>query len=582
MVSTALSVVLLGLLCVLVTAVPTDRVHVPTISLDSPPSAASTTLDTLTSSAPDPYAGWLHGLIPPGQPHWQPGRPRPPGTLLLNMLTKNEAEHLNRTLPLWAAVIDYWIIGVDDANSDASEAVIHRHLGHLPGRIVTVHFTGMGPTWTLLVEAGLQHFPMATHGIIADADFAPMSARLDRMQLDVRCSKHMYTVYTEDHMTSRRMDWIYRNLRNVSVTRRTHQILNAPALPSQEVFQTLIDLSVDEREGGFQDRSGEKDARYIRWLELDLLDYPDDPRTLYYLAYAHLNLFLTSHAAGTDSAGLVDANLSRAIGYFERRAAVEGNFEERWFAVLKLGEVYERFLRDWATAERWYREARERDGDRADPAFYLGQHYRLAGAYEEGWRWLVQAARLPRPSRSLFQWELLYQCLRYVELAEAATRWATADRAALTETLSLLSHAHCETDAEKQRAVHRLLGEIRSKLAAPIPSRPSSPPGGAADRRVKAVKAVFKEVKAAKEEWGEGRSVDELETHVQVMRVYLKEWKGVEEASRAAWSTCRRYRQATSGYLKWWKRQADALPSRDGPAYSRVLKASDALGQLCR
>ena len=37
--------------------------------------------------------------------------PRPPGKLLLNMLIKNEAAHLERTLPLWAKVIDHWIIG---------------------------------------------------------------------------------------------------------------------------------------------------------------------------------------------------------------------------------------------------------------------------------------------------------------------------------------------------------------------------------------------------------------------------------------------------------------------------------------
>jgi hypothetical protein len=39
-----------------------------------------------------------------------------------------------------------------------------------------VHFDGMGPTWTILVKKGLELFPNITHGIVADADFAPMSA----------------------------------------------------------------------------------------------------------------------------------------------------------------------------------------------------------------------------------------------------------------------------------------------------------------------------------------------------------------------------------------------------------------------
>jgi hypothetical protein len=88
---------------------------------------------------------------------------RPPGTFLLNMLVMNEEAHLTRTLPAWAKVIDYWIIGVDVKNTDNSEAIIKKYLGHLPGMIALVEgFDGHGPTWTTLVELGVKHFPGAT------------------------------------------------------------------------------------------------------------------------------------------------------------------------------------------------------------------------------------------------------------------------------------------------------------------------------------------------------------------------------------------------------------------------------------
>ncbi len=35
-----------------------------------------------------------------------------PGKLLLNMLIKDEAGHLDRSLPKWAPLIDYWIVGI--------------------------------------------------------------------------------------------------------------------------------------------------------------------------------------------------------------------------------------------------------------------------------------------------------------------------------------------------------------------------------------------------------------------------------------------------------------------------------------
>jgi hypothetical protein len=37
---------------------------------------------------------------------------RQPGKLLLNMLIKDEASHLERSLPKWAPLIDYWIVGI--------------------------------------------------------------------------------------------------------------------------------------------------------------------------------------------------------------------------------------------------------------------------------------------------------------------------------------------------------------------------------------------------------------------------------------------------------------------------------------
>jgi hypothetical protein len=123
--------------------------------------------------------------------------------------------------------------------------------------MVTVHFDGMGPTWTVLVQEGLKRFPNITHGIIADADFRPMVASFDKMELDIRCSKHLFTMYTPEHNNRRKLDWIYRNVPGARVERRTHQSVVVPPLPQQEVFITEVtSLSLDEAAGGYQDRTG--------------------------------------------------------------------------------------------------------------------------------------------------------------------------------------------------------------------------------------------------------------------------------------------------------------------------------------
>ena len=80
-----------------------------------------------------------------------------------------------------------------------------------------------------------------------------------------------------DGGTVRNMDWIYRNIPGAKVERRTHQSLNVPEQPGQTVYQTLIDLEVQEYEGGYQDRTGNKSARYLQWLHKDLEEMPGNP-----------------------------------------------------------------------------------------------------------------------------------------------------------------------------------------------------------------------------------------------------------------------------------------------------------------
>jgi len=91
------------------------------------------------------------------------------------------------------------------------------------------------------------------------------------------------------------MDWIYRNIEGAKVERRTHQTVivpelkECPATDSQgnQISSTLIDLVIQEKQGGYQDRTPGKQERYIGWLMKDLKEYPEDGRTLYYLGMAY-------------------------------------------------------------------------------------------------------------------------------------------------------------------------------------------------------------------------------------------------------------------------------------------------------
>eukprot|EP00960_Hanusia_phi_P027390 746812-Hanusia_phi.AAC.1 len=85
------------------------------------------------------------------------------------MLVKNEESHLLRSLPAWAPIIDFWVVGIgklpprsltraelqaDRNNTDRSGELVEQLLGQVPGELLVVDFDGMGPTWTKARRAG--------------------------------------------------------------------------------------------------------------------------------------------------------------------------------------------------------------------------------------------------------------------------------------------------------------------------------------------------------------------------------------------------------------------------------------------
>eukprot|EP00164_Ancoracysta_twista_P016037 GFYU01026746.1.p1 GENE.GFYU01026746.1~~GFYU01026746.1.p1 ORF type:complete len:548 (+),score=142.89 GFYU01026746.1:146-1789(+) len=489
--------------------------------------------------------------------------------LLLNMLTRDEAENLDRTLPHWAKIIDAWVIGIDVKNTDNSEEIIEKHLGHIPGKIVVVEFDGMGPAWTKLVKVGIEKFPEVSHGIISDADFQPHTNVFKGSEFDVEVSKYMYKIVSDgDDSTERKMDWIYRNIPGAEVQRRVHQVVYSPPLEGfNKPYMLESTLVVEEAEGGYQDRSGKKVDNYIYYLNKDLDDFPNDARTLYYLGFSYLEKYLILRKADDPEAM---SFLKKSVSVYERRADIPladenevpsgpvskhregvGNFEERYFAILKLGEIYERYMNSWDKAMRWYERAIEEDELRAEPWFYIGQHYRLANQGQRALKYLRKALSLQIPDRSLFVWADLYNCIVPLEFARTIDEMSEPEKEDVRLGKRALMKANSKCEGVEKSEAKKLLEGVdelfqRDKMTGPV----------AFDRFNKPLNKLLNWCTDNLDEF-ETALGERDETIFTTLLEYLSDLQDIVDKGRRV--SCRDYRLATTPFLKWSKTVADDI-----------------------
>lgn len=306
-------------------------------------------------------------------------------------------------------------------------------------------------------------------------------------------------------------------------------------------------------------------------------EYPGDTRTLYYLGYAHFDIFNAAHQNPQQKHW---DHLAKGVEYFKMRASIaEGNEEELWFALLKLGEIYERFYHDWPEAEKYYKNCTDNDPERADAWFYIGQHYRLRGEIDQSLPHLLKAATLPVPERSLFQWHYLYFCLSKLEYGRAISAKQDPTKEQLKEARRVLKQGNCVGgDPGNVGELKSILEMIEIKLA----KLSAAAEGKGGDAKVNAVKKLLQFVTQhlddLESQLGQAKykHVDDLPFEVEdrkisYFKVLLKLLEPMQDFNagyrtrksspeeQQKWATCKRFREATTGYLKFYKRSQDDI-----------------------
>eukprot|EP00941_MAST-03F_sp_MAST-3F-sp1_P004515 g4515.t1 len=197
------------------------------------------------------------------------------GKLILMMSLKNEEENLRKSLPEWAKIVDAYVLGIDVTNSDDSEAVIKEHLGHLPGVIIPVEFSGLGIIFSQLAMMASLKFPEMHFCLRADASFYPSVDTFHREELNPAYLKANFNVIT-DGTVNKTIDYVFRNLPSARWIGHFHERIRFEMPPEKRdtyQFSTSLNFTVAESAAaGHSARLGSitRHNRYIEHLRIDV------------------------------------------------------------------------------------------------------------------------------------------------------------------------------------------------------------------------------------------------------------------------------------------------------------------------
>ena len=210
-------------------------------------------------------------------------------SLVITMICRDEEVNFKSNLELWLPVASYFVFMLDTRTTDQSQTVIEKILGGKAAgfKVVPYEFNGFGPARTASLEAAWQYFPQASHVLIADPDWQPVSTTININELDMEHDVFRFMVYDRNGATTRRMDWLLRHRAGLQMKYNLHEVLDIGLYSVKYVNWVAKEI---EKPGTWHTSVGHGNSmsalRYqfdLTWLEKDLKTYPHDPHVHYYL-----------------------------------------------------------------------------------------------------------------------------------------------------------------------------------------------------------------------------------------------------------------------------------------------------------
>jgi glycosyltransferase involved in cell wall biosynthesis len=299
--------------------------------------------------------------------------------ICLTMIVKNESKIIERCLGKTLGIVDYVCV-CDTGSSDNTVQIVEDFLKEhkISGKVYRHQWKNFGHNRTLSVMAAKKMLyeyqePLdKVYLLLLDADMMlEVTSNFDKRQLALGSyllkQKNGFISYDNVRLIKASIPW--------RCVGPTHEYWS----PGAPCIQSRLDsLWIDDRnDGGCKSDKFERD---VRLLTQGLIDEPNNPRYMFYLAQSYMCL----------------QKYTEAISWYKKRINC-GGLEEVWYSKYMIGDCY-KALQNWDSALKWYLEAYSTRPSRAEPLRKISEYYLKHDKYELAYLFAKKGRSIPYPS----------------------------------------------------------------------------------------------------------------------------------------------------------------------------------------
>jgi len=268
----------------------------------------------------------------------------------LTMIVKNEAEIITRGFDSIIPYITHFAI-CDTGSTDSTVEVIEKYMAEhsIPGKVFKHHWKNFGHNRTLALEASREVCPEGWSWMLDADDTIDGTLPKDFFNTFPEPSVNGFSITIKQGGSTYSRTQIFKNTTKWRYERSLHEF---PTCEAPKIANLPPSIWNNSNREGARNKDPLKYKKDAEALMDDLAKYPNDPRTLFYLANSWRD-------AG---------NREKAIKYYHRRAALKTGWnQEAYVSYLNLL----RLESNWATKMELAWKALEIDPSRLEVPFHI-------------------------------------------------------------------------------------------------------------------------------------------------------------------------------------------------------------------